>query len=395
MNPSLSRLGNPKKIALITFFSNLYFYTYIGTLYAQTRGLNLLQVSSIWSIIVGTVFICEVPTGVIADKIGRKWSLVAALSLQLLGEVLYLFARDYPFFVCIAVIGGVGYAFSSGCTEAIVYESLPQKSRELEMKKAMGLNGAAYQLAFIVAPIIGGLIVSEFVMNRFLLVIFLTACSVAIALLITLTLKEPQKLRDHTGERSIQIFRDGVKQLRSNRKLQRIVVVSVFSMAFSGSLMNLYQPYFVRAGVVSFLMGGAVSLGAFLALWGEKYAYRIEQKLGKRIGLLALSILPGFLYVILAAFSHPIGTVVVFVFTYGTINLKSPLLSAYQNEEIASRNRATVLSLINMFSRCYEATMGLVIGGIADISIVYAFAFIGGLVILCPLVLRVDKLLVN
>ena len=37
--------------------------------------------------IVGTIFLAEVPTGVIADRIGRKWSVVTALLLQTLGEV--------------------------------------------------------------------------------------------------------------------------------------------------------------------------------------------------------------------------------------------------------------------------------------------------------------------
>ena len=88
----LWEMDNTKKLAIVTFFSNLYFYNHIGTLYQQTRGLSLLQVSSIWSIIVGTIFLAEVPTGILADKIGRKWSVVTALLLQTLGEFLYFFA---------------------------------------------------------------------------------------------------------------------------------------------------------------------------------------------------------------------------------------------------------------------------------------------------------------
>ena len=91
----LIKIDNTKKLAIVTFFANLYFYNHIGTLYQQTRGLSLLQVNSIWSIIVGTIFLAEVPTGVIADKIGRKWSIVTALFLQTLGEFFYFFAKDY------------------------------------------------------------------------------------------------------------------------------------------------------------------------------------------------------------------------------------------------------------------------------------------------------------
>jgi len=68
----LKKLSNIEKLAVVTFFQNLYLYSHVGALYQQSRGLSLLQINSIWSIIVFTIFLAEVPTGVIADKIGRK-----------------------------------------------------------------------------------------------------------------------------------------------------------------------------------------------------------------------------------------------------------------------------------------------------------------------------------
>lgn len=70
------------------------FFQPCGTLYLQERGLNLFQVNSNSAIIIGTIFLAEVPTGVLADRIGRKWSVVLAMAFPLAGEVLYLFARD-------------------------------------------------------------------------------------------------------------------------------------------------------------------------------------------------------------------------------------------------------------------------------------------------------------
>ena len=56
-------------------------------------------------------------TGLIADKIGRKWSVVIALFIQAVGEFLYLFASSYFAFVLIAVIAGID-TLSSGASEA-------------------------------------------------------------------------------------------------------------------------------------------------------------------------------------------------------------------------------------------------------------------------------------
>ena len=147
-------LTNTHKVAIITFFSSLYLYSHVGTLYLLARELTLLQATSLWSVIVITIFLAEVPTGVLADKIGRKKSVILALFVQFMGEVLYFFASSYFAFVAIAILAGVGFAFASGCIEALVYDSLPAENREDEMKKAMGLRGAAYYSAFFLAPIL-------------------------------------------------------------------------------------------------------------------------------------------------------------------------------------------------------------------------------------------------
>ncbi|PIS17928.1 hypothetical protein COT54_02055, partial [Candidatus Collierbacteria bacterium CG09_land_8_20_14_0_10_46_12] len=159
---------NTKKLAVITFFSNLYFYNHVGTLYQQTRGLSLLQVSSIWAVVTGAIFLFEVPTGIVADRIGRKKSVVIAILLQASGEWLYLFANNYLAFVLIALLAGLGYAFLSGANEALVYDSLPTDDKDNRMKRAMGIVGGAYQLAFCVAPLVGGLVVAQLEISFFL-----------------------------------------------------------------------------------------------------------------------------------------------------------------------------------------------------------------------------------
>jgi len=388
------KLDNAKKLAIITFFSNFYFYNHIGTLYQQTRGLNLLQVSSIWSIIVGTIFLAEVPTGVIADKIGRKWSVVIALFLQALGEYLYFFAKNYVTFVFIAILAGIGYAFLSGANEALVYDSLPEEDRETNMKKSMGLIGSAYQLAFFAAPIFGGLIVSQLVLEKFLTAIFLTAVSVTIALLISLTLEEPQDNYQHTQESPFTIFREGLNEIRDSKKLQWLIAIAVLTSTFSNALISLYQPYFADASVPTFWIGASLSLGGLLAFILQKYAYRIEQKLG-RLGFFIISIWPGIMYILLAMASVPALLIPFFIVAYASMELRTPLLSSYKNEQVQSKNRATVLSLFNMFAMLYVALMGLVFGKIADTSIPIAFTCISVLIVLFAIILRTDKVAIQ
>jgi MFS family permease len=385
------RWDNNSKIILITFFSALYFYAPVGTLYLQSRGLNFLQINSIWAAIVGTMFFAEVPTGLIADKIGRKYSIIIALALQLLGEVLYIFAHSYLAFILIAIVGGIGFSFASGCVEALVYDSLKVDGKESEMKRVSGLMVSAGELARMSAPLAAALLITGVELSKFILLIVMTCVSVAIALLVSLTLREPKLPYDHPETSPLQLLKDGIQLLRSNQSLQRIVLLSLLATPFVNYLTNFYQPYFLQSHVPTIWLGLALSLASLLALLASKYAYLFERRLGTKNAALIATLLPGLLYLLMAFVFHPVVSVVLFCFAYGSTSIQGPLFADYRNVHIESHNRATVLSLISMLSGFYVAVMGLIIGRIGDYSIPAAFVFMGIIVVLSALFFRIDE----
>ena len=386
------QMNNTTKIALIAFFGNLYLYNHVGTLYLQLRGLSLLQVSSITSIIIGTVFVAEVPTGVLADKIGRKWSVVIALFLQALGEYLYFFAGTYSVFVLIAILAGIGYAFLSGASEALVYDSLPSEGRERRMKKAMGLVGSANHLAFFVAPLLGGFVVSELVLSEYRQVILYTAFSVTIALLVSLSLKEPETEYEHTEEGPIQILKAGIREISLNPQLKHILLITTLTASFSGLLINLYQPYFSAEDVPVLWIGLSLSFAGLLSAFVQRYAYKIEEVVGRKWALLILTLWPSFMYFLFASVAGTYVLVVVFMLAYASTDARKPLLSSYQNQLIGSKNRATILSLFNMVTSVYIAVVGLALGRVADYSLPLSFTVIGVLILFFAATLRVDRI---
>jgi MFS family permease len=382
--------GNITKLAIVYFFSTLYFYAPVGTLYLQSRNLNYVQINSLWGIIVGTMFVTEVPTGIMADRLGYKRSINIALALQVLGEVIYIFADSYWPFALAAMIGGLGFAFASGCVEAFVYDSLKTKGREDEMSKAMGFLGAAERLANLLAYTIGGLLVVNLTRERFVLAIAVTACAVAVGWLVSFTLWEPQiELEQGDGDSSLKLLVDGVKTLRGNKLFRRLVLLSLATVPFINYLGSFYQPHFVNAGVPPIWLGLALALACGISIFGARYAYRLEAQLGTKASLLLVTGLPGILYLVMATTLHPMFSVLAFCTLYGSMSLKGPILSGHLNKHIESKNRATVLSLISMFSGIYVALMGLLIGCIGDISLTYAFIFMGAIVLAGSFLFRV------
>ena len=120
---------NITTLHILKFFSALYFYHHVVSIYLQGRGLGFVEINSLWGIIVLVQAVCEVPTGVIADRIGRKPSILIAQLLQLAGELIFLFGRNYYHFIFSCVAAGIGFSFLSGSFEAMMYDSLKEAGR--------------------------------------------------------------------------------------------------------------------------------------------------------------------------------------------------------------------------------------------------------------------------
>jgi MFS family permease len=378
----LSEWTNVTKLSAAYFLSTLYFYIPVYALYLQSRGLSFVQINSLWGVIVGTMFLTEVPTGIFADRLGRKRSINIALGLQFLGEIIFIFAKGYWPFALAAVTGGLGFAFSSGAVEALVYDSLQQTNQESDMSRAMGLLSAAQRAANLLAFAVGGILVINLTQERFVLAIMLTALMVAAGWLVSLTLEEPRARKPgRAGGRSATLLADGLRRLFVDRRFRRLALLAVLTVPFSNYLLNLYQPRFVELGVPPFWLGAGLAVASGLSMAVARYAYVIAEHLGTRLSLLLVSGLPGILYLLFALSTVPSIAVAVFCLLYGSMSLKDPVFSAHLNRHIESANRATVLSLISMFSGIYVALVGLLIGLIADVSLAYAFGFMGAVVL--------------
>ena len=385
--------SNINKVIFINFCQRFHLYIHAYALLLLARGLTLVQISLIESIVIGSIFLMEVPTGVLADRVGRKWSIFASTFLLMTGEFIFIFARSFEWYIFIALLTGTGFAFASGAVEALVYDSLPEAGREDAMKRAMGRLGFYAQIAFVIAPIIGGLIIGVARAEDFIPAIALTAAALLIGVIVCLTLREPAI---HTSEKkpgSAELFRAGVALLRHHKRLRRLAMLVVFTAPFTGAIVTtLGPPYLVRNEVSPFAVGLALSVGSLLAALTQRYAYKFEQCLGQARAIAVLILLPGALYWFFAVAVGPFATLFAVILIYGLNDMKGPLFSAYQNALIESKNRATVLSLISMFTSLFLALGLPIYAALAERSLSFTFVVMGAVIILAALILKVHRL---
>src|SRR5262245_38137149 len=174
-------------IALKGFGLGLFLAVWVIYL-QQQRGLSLSQAALIDVTFFVAAAFAEVPTGIVADRFGRKTSLTAGAALMSLGILDWTIAPTLPLIMLAYVAMGVGITFLSGAEDAFFYESLQVLGRGGDYSRLLGRVSAIFPGALALGSVSGGLLAAIDVVLPFLMagLVFL------LTLGIVLTFKEPQ-----------------------------------------------------------------------------------------------------------------------------------------------------------------------------------------------------------
>jgi len=99
--------------------------------------LEMFQLKAFYSL---SIVIFEIPSGYVADVIGRKKTLIFGSILGTAGFAIYSFYSGYWAFMTAEIILGLGQSFISGADSAMLYDSLKADNRENEYVKFEGRN---------------------------------------------------------------------------------------------------------------------------------------------------------------------------------------------------------------------------------------------------------------
>ncbi len=387
----LNRLGSlstPKLVALISFFGQLYFFVPVMTPYLQGKGLSLAQIAGMQTVLMVSMLVMEIPTGVLADKVGHRRSYQVSLFMAALGELITLLADTYPEFIIGQIVAGTGFAFASGSVDALVYESLPKGDRSLGMQRAKGQIGAAIQAAALLAYSIGGWITRELTYERMRFTLKLNVIFVGFSAVLALALREPAREIVAERIRSLDLVRAGWRNVTSNPALKRLMLIAIVTNAFVAHLLIFYQDYFLRSHVSPIWLGMGLALGSGAAFFTQLHAWRLTALLGERNAIMVATGLPGVLYLLMAAVNDPLWAVVLFVAQWGAVQVAMPLFSGMYNDHIPHGARATSLSLINGLVTIYVGIGGVVLGWFAGYNLSLMFGALGAIIIAGALLVR-------
>ena len=343
-------------------------------LFYQSHGLNLEQAVWLKTILSLSILILEVPSGYIADKLGRKFCLVAGSAVWIVGWLCYCVGSSFTIFAIAEIFAGIAGSLISGANTALVYDTLLQLGKESHYRTIEGRLVAVAGISEALCGLVGAAVAEINLAYPFYLQ---TACLV-VYFCVALTLIEPKGSRIIVGELKTANLKSIIVDVFIKRPSLRWLILLSGTFATASFLMVwLSQGYLEQIDFPIVAMGVAWAIFHLLMSLASFNASKIETVWGMRKTVLILVLSVAVAYILLGSISSSWGIALIAVI-YMVRGLCSPLILNLINEQIPSTIRATVLSLNSFTFRLGFAIVAPIIGAITSSYSLSLGLFVGG-----------------
>jgi len=373
-NPDARRIDrNLGKILALRFLGDFLPIAPVLILYYTANGLNSTQIFTVQALFHLAVLLFEVPSGYLADVVGRKRTLVLGALFFPLGLAVYAAGRSFAAFVLAEFLLAVSVSMRSGCDSALIFDSLKQLGRETEYKRYEGRGALLGRIGTAVSSVAGGLLAAAFLRLPFLVNI----ASALFVLPLSLSLAEPDRERRRSPNPALDILRICRHCLREAH-IRPVVLLCGLIMASNLTALwayfLLYRDLGIRIGWFGILFAVFQLAGA----GGSALSHAVSERVGGRTVLATALLSPPILILIgLVPRLWLLPLVPVNAFLW---NLAYPVLLERLNRAVGSDVRATVLSLASMAGSVMFIAISPLFGFIVDTaSLSAAFVALGGL----------------
>ncbi|MCB0333195.1 MAG: MFS transporter [Bdellovibrionales bacterium] len=351
----------------------------------QSCGLSMFQVFALEAFFATTVVVAEVPSGYIADQLGRKRAIICGGLSLLAGLALYTTLESFHGFLCIEFLMGIGLSLFSGADEALMYDSLAEQNQELTFSQHWG-RAASFEMAIGASFLmIGGLIAAHVSLRApfYAALVFQSAF-----VLMALFLYEPHREKEiHERGHLREMFSLGKKLIFEKQRTRFILIASAILFGFSQACFWALQPYLKETGIPlgynGFILAGLGLTGGIFA----SYTARIEKRfsLETLVFLLLYATSVSFLGLGILASVWALGFTLIHQLTRACHKI---VFAHALHKEVESRLRATSVSVRNMLDKLMYALSLLLFGWLIEsVGLFRAFQLLSLVVGVCTVAL--------
>ncbi len=335
--------SNIWKYYLATALVHFGFFTPIIQLFFLDNNLTITKIAFmgvIWSIV---RIILEVPSGILADKWGRKKVYVISSLFAIFQVIMLIYASNYWHFFIASILSAISYSFLSGTNTAMFYDTLKQLKKEDEFEKLWARQHIFQQIPLIIAFVSSGFLYKVSPLLPFQLsLLFLIA-----SLIVVLTFKEPKY---HKPLEDVNVFTHFIRTMKFIFKNSFLKTMLIFTIIFSVGSDISYgygQIYLKQLALPVVLFGIAYTFKSMLVTLFANIAPSIRKKINYQ-GIFALQmILITALFFVMALTNNYFIGAICFILIAIPHGLFVVSKESYVNKHTQSHHRATVGSLFS------------------------------------------------
>jgi len=367
--------NNVYKNYIFTFINNFNVTNGIWMLFLASRGLSLFEIGIMESIFHITSFTMEIPTGMIADLYGRKFSRLLGRLATVLAFLIMLFSHSTILFALSFIIQALGYNLESGAGEALIYDSIKEIGEEGKYIKVKGKTEVFFQIASVFSLLLGGYLGTLDYRYVYITAIIFSS----IAFFEALTFKEPTIGKVKHLDSPISTFKNQLKEsldaLKMDKRIIFLIIAAEIFATFVTTEFFYIQNLLKSQGQSEFQIGLLLSSSSLAAALVAVHTYKLEVRFKFKKLLIILSASG------ITAFWGMTTPLIVPSFILITVveSIMFIVMGNYINKLIKSEQRATLLSLQSMAFSLFMIVIFPIVGGLGDyFGLNFSFVFIAG-----------------
>ena len=344
-------------------FQSFWFILAINILYYQSFGITYTQLGLFELISSITIILFEIPTGAMADIIGRKLSVFIGVVITAMAMFVIGLSSTAVFFAAGYFIWAVGMTFVSGAFNALIYDTMKLLGRKSEYLKVQ----ARYN--FLTAlSLIAGLSVAPFLfqINKRLPNIILGFAWLISSLFILSMAEKKEKHTSYDIRKHIIQMKSGINYSIKHVRVRWLFLFSILigaPLAIFNDMMT--QPYYLSVGYSVTQLGLITAAVYGSASFIASQAYKIEKRLGENASLVLIVFIQAISFFLMGLFKVP-AILVIVMLLYMSRDFGTMIMDNYVNLHIPSKIRATVLSAGSMGKDIVMAGAYLLAGYLTD-----------------------------
>lgn len=376
MNPASRRV---QRIYLTLLLGNTLAASFIwgiNTLFLLDAGLSNFEAFAANAFFTAGMVIFEIPTGVVADTVGRKASyLLGTVTLAVttaLYWMLWVWHAPFVWWALVSVLLGLGFTFFSGAVDAWLVDALASTGYAGSLEAVFGRGLVVTGIAMFAGSVLGGVIAQAtnlgvpFLLRAGVLVVMFVFAFVVMK---DLGFTPDKSMGPLKATRNVltQSIDHGLRK----RSVRYVILSAPFASGVGIYAFYALQPYLLQLygdPTAYSIAGLAAAILSLAQVAGGVLASRIRGLFARRTTTVIGASLASIVVLVLLGLTNVFWLAVVLLVVWGFVfAVAGPVRQAYLNDMIPSKQRATVLSFDSLFGSLGGVFIQPALGRAADL----------------------------